>query len=372
MSPTPPFNIAFVLEQALGHVTHSRNLQKNVPADPAIRAHWCLIPFETQGWAARIPLYRSNWTVRAGLRARRALATLARRQPLGGLFIHSQVPGVLAADWARRYPTVVSLDATPMQYDELGEVYHHTPGPAWLETFKYRLNVNLFREATRLVAWTQWTKDSLVKDYGVPPDKVTVIPPGVNTGDWQRPAPRQPETGAPVKILFVGGDLARKGGDLLLEVFRAQKATTPAVELHLVTKTPLPPEPGVFVYNDLGPNDPRLIALYHQADLFALPTLGDCLPMVLSEAGAAGLPCVSTRVAGIPEIVLEGETGLLMAPRDGRALSEALSRLVADAAQRQVMGHRAVEIVGQRFDAVKNAERLLALIKDVVAKEGKR
>lgn len=362
-------DIAFVLEQALGHVTHSHNLQKNVPTDPAVRPHWLPIPYSVQGWAARLPLYRSNWTVRAGLRARRALSALARRQRLDGLFIHTQVPGVLAADWAQRYPTVVSLDATPRQYDELGEVYHHTPGPAWLEALKFRLNVNLFRRAAHLVAWTQWTKDSLVNEYGLPPEKVTVIPPGVNVGDWVRPPGssaegRSPDAGVPVKILFVGGDLARKGGDLLLEVFSGlQAGADPALELHLVTKTPLASAPGVFVYPDLGPNDPRLIRLYHQADLFALPTLGDCLPMVLSEAGAAGLPCVSTRLAGIPEIVLEGESGLLVPPRDGRALAGAIARLAADAGLRQRMGRRAVEIVSGRFDAVKNAHRLLSLIK---------
>jgi glycosyltransferase involved in cell wall biosynthesis len=365
------YQIAFVIEQALGHITHTKNLQNNIAPGSDIQPYWLPVPYETTGWAARLPLYRSNWTVRSGLRARRALADLSRAHKLDGLFIHTQVPGVLISDWARRYPTVVSLDATPVQYDQLGEVYHHSPGPEWLEKLKYRMNCNLFRAATHLVAWTNWTKASLVSDYHLPPGKITVVHPGVTPDQWSCPSrPLSESTGKagqpPVRILFVGGDLARKGGDLLWEVFRELRITYPAVELHLVTKTSLPAEPGVFLYNDLGPNDPRLIQLYHQADLFVLPTLGDCLPMVLSEAGAAGLPCISTRVAGIPEIITDGKSGLLIPPKDGRALKAALVRMIEDPELRRRMGARAEQIVRQQFDSAKNTDQLLALLKETI------
>lgn len=367
------YRIAFVMEQALGHVTHTQNLQHNVPCDPEVEPQWLLIPFDVTGAAARVPIYRSNWTVRAGWRARRSLAGLARRTPPDGLFIHTQVPAVLAADWVRRYPTVVSLDATPLQYDQLGEFYRHERGPEWLERLKFWLNRNIFHAADHLVTWAVWTKESLVAGYGVPAEKVTVIPPGVNPRQWARPTSRAMREGEPVRILFVGGDLARKGGHLLLESFRTLRNTPlplqgegPEVELHLVTRTPVEPEPGLYVYDDIVPNDPRLAQLYHQADIFALPTFGDCLPMVLSEAGAAGLPVVSTRVAGIPEIVADGESGFLVPPHDGQALTEALTRLVEDADLRLRMGRRAVEIINERFDAEKNADRLLALIKATI------
>lgn len=86
-----------------------------------------------------------------------------------------------------------------------------------------------------------------------------------------------------------------------------------SVELHLVTKDRIPPQPGVFAYYDLEPNSPALKRLFFESDIFCLPTLGDCLPMVLSEAGAAGLPLVASRVAAVPEIVRE-DTGLLATP----------------------------------------------------------
>jgi hypothetical protein len=59
--------------------------------------------------------------------------------------------------------------------------------------------------------WSEWAKLGLVQDYDVPADKITVIPPGVNVHEWLRPMPRVPHAD-PVKILFVGGDIERKGG----------------------------------------------------------------------------------------------------------------------------------------------------------------
>ena len=364
------YRIAFVMEQALGHVAYAKNLYGNLASDHTVEVCWLPIPFEVEGWAAKLPIYRSNWTVRAGWRARRALRQTARRTDLDGLFIHTQVPGVLSVDWVRRYPSVVSLDATPLQYDALGAFYQHERGPDWLERQKFCLNRRLFQAADHLVTWTAWAKESLVQDYGLRGEKVTVIPPGVNPGDWACTRPRDRGEGK-VRILFVGGDLARKGGDLLLTAFRELRRRGKQggsmggdeLELHLVTRTPVDAEPGVFAYDDIVPNDPRLVQLYQQADIFALPTSGDCLPMVLSEAGAAGLPVVSTRVAGIPEIVADGQSGILIDPHDGQALTEALGRLIGDADLRLRMGCRAQEIIGERFDTRKNAARLLEIIK---------
>ena len=132
------------------------------------------------------------------------------------------------------------------------------------------------------------------------PEKVIVIPPGVNTRLWTPPKGlcKNQEV---VKILFVGGDLQRKGGLFLLEAFRRLRqqgvhqynGDRIQVELHLVTRTRVDPEPGLYIYNDLNPNMPELRELYYQSDIFCLPSQGDCLPMVLAEAGAAGLPIIA-------------------------------------------------------------------------------
>jgi glycosyltransferase involved in cell wall biosynthesis len=270
------------------------------------------------------------------------------------------VPAVLAQGWLRKIPGIVSLDATPLQYDELGAFYKHEKGPAWLENWKWRLNRDCFKSARRLVAWAEWTKLGLVRDYEVPADKITVIPPGVNVQEWRRPMPRVPHE-EPVKILFVGGDLERKGGLVLLEAFRALRHL--GIELHLVTKDRLVPEPGVFVYNNLQANSQPLKDLYHTCDVFALPTFGDCLPMVLSEAGAAGMAIISTTVAGIPEIVRNGETGITVSAGDVTSLTRALHDLATNPTLRMTLGERAMAHVTRHYDASTNANLVLDLLK---------
>jgi glycosyltransferase involved in cell wall biosynthesis len=354
------YKFGFLLEQSLGHITHSKNLLTNVALDPEVHAHWGLIDFEATGFAVRIPVYKSNWTVRAGVRAYREVARMNRQTRLDALFFHTQVPAILAQRWLRKIPGIVSLDATPLQYDELGAFYKHEQGPAWLEAWKWRLNRDCFRSARRLVAWSEWTKLGLVQDYEVPAEKITVIPPGVNVHDWCRPMPRVPRA-APVKILFVGGDLKRKGGLVLLEAFRALRPL--GLELHLVTKDRVPPEPGVFIYNNLEANSQPLKDLYHTCDIFALPTFGDCLPMVLSEAGAAGMAIISTNVAAIPEIVRNGETGLTVPAGDAVSLTQALRDLATNPTLRMSLGERAMAHVSRQYDAPSNANRLLDLLK---------
>ena len=367
--------VGFIVEQALGHVTHGKNLQALVPQDGDIEPFWGLPAFETHGIAGKIPLFNSNWTVRAGLRTRRLLRQISRQTQLDGLFFHTQVTAVLSPDWLKRLPSVVSLDATPLQYDALGTFYNHQTSSGWLEGIKYKLNRDCYQLANHLVVWADWTKKGLIADYGVPAEKITVIPPGVHTKAWLNSSNR-PKQRDEVKILFVGGNLARKGGNLLLEAVQALRqqnlvalngsAQPVTVALHLVTKDDVPAQPGVTVYNDMQPNSPALKQLYHDCDIFCLPTYGDCLPMVLSEAGAAGMPAVATDIAGIPEIVHEGETGFLVPPGNSEALSKALRRLIEDPALRCRQGKQATKLITTQFDAQKNSQKLLEIIKNTI------
>jgi glycosyltransferase involved in cell wall biosynthesis len=366
------YRLGLIVEQSLGHTTHGLNLQERLSQDLSIEAYWFLPPFEVSGLAARLPLFNSNWTVRAGLRTRRELAMMWRRARLDALFFHTQVTATLASDWLRRVPSVVSLDATPRQMDQLGQVYTHSTGPEWLERAKWRASCNIFRHARRLVTWSDWARAGLVDEYEVPAEKVCVIPPGVDTQAWQPPV-KQRASGDPVRVLFVGGDFARKGGPELLKAFRALHETwQPQAELHVVTKTALTGGNGVFVYNDLTPNSAQLRQLYHSCDIFCLPTRGDCLPMALAEAGAAGLPVISTRVAGIPEIVLHGNTGFLVQPGDVKDLCGRLTQLAANSELRKSQGAAGQHLAQERFDAKKNTDRLAALLKEVVNEERAR
>jgi glycosyltransferase involved in cell wall biosynthesis/GT2 family glycosyltransferase len=363
--------VGFILEQTLGHITHSANLQHLVAADRRIDAVFEPVTYEVEGWRAAIPGF-GNWTVRAGIRARRAIRRLRKDGALDALFIHTQVPAILVRDQLRRTPTVVSLDATPIQYDELGVHYGHDTGSRLAERLKRRANVACFRRAAAIVAWSEWTKRGLVAGYEVPPEKVVVIPPGVDDARWTGSATGPSEPGCrPLRVLFVGGDLARKGGLDLLAAVRSLREDGVPIELDLVTRDDIPEQDGVRTHHGLTPNSPPLIELYHRADVFCLPTLGDCLPMVLSEAGAVGLPLIATDVGAIGEIVRDGDTGLLVPVHDVAALAAALRRCADDAPLRQRMGENARRLVQSQFDAKANAEQLVGLLLDV-ADTGRR
>ena len=194
----------------------------------------------------------------------------------------------------------------------------------------------------------------------MPADKITVIPPGVNVHEWRRPMPRVPHAD-PVKILFVGGDLERKGGLVLLEAFRALRHL--GLELHLVTKDRLAPEPGVFIYNNLEANSQPLKDLYHTCDIFALPTFGDACRWCSPRRAPLEWRSSPRMWRAIPEIVRNGETGLTVPAGDAASLTQALRDLATNPALRMTLGERAMAHVTRHYDAPTNASLLLDLLK---------
>lgn len=257
-------------------------------------------------------------------------------------------------------PSAILTDVTPIQYDAMAGIYGHRPdGPGPIKTLKYRANRRIFHLAQVVVPWSNWVRESLIRDYGVGEDKIEVVPPGVDLDLWTPPA--QKPTSGPVRLLFVGGDFARKGGRLLLSVFSAAKWGQPC-ELHIVTRDPVEEGGGVIVHRGFANNSPELLGLYHAADVFVLPTLADCFSIASIEAMACGLPVVATRVGGIPDIVQPGESGFLVEPGNREELSDALAQLVGSARLRQVMGTQGRELAAERFNARKNARRLLELV----------
>ena len=118
----------------------------------------------------------------------------------------------------------------------------------------------------------------------------------------------------------------------------------------------------------------ELVDIYRQATVFALPCVvlengdRDGIPNVLVEAMSMGLPVVSTRISGIPELVDHERNGLLVPPRDAPALAAALHALLADPGQRRRLGAEAHRTVTERFDLAQNAERLEALFASAVGR----
>lgn len=355
--------VGFVMEQTLGHVTHYANLRAAVDANPTVSATWYPLNFAPNDRLERLPFLRSNWSARASWRAWSTLMRADAAHRFDSLFFHTQVTTLLCSRLMRRVPSVVSLDATPRNYDVVGAAYGHRQGPAMVEALKRSVNARSLHAARALVTWCEWARQSLIHDYGVAGDRVAVIPPGVNLKLWPRPEPR--EGTGPVRILFVGGDFARKGGEVLLSAFAG---LSHSCELHLVTKAPVESNGHVFVYRDATPNSEVLRNLYATADIFVLPTLADCFPLVVQEALAAGLPVISTDVGAISEAVVPNVTGVLVPPGDVSALRGAIEDLASDTARRKAIGMRGRAMAEERFDSAINAQRILAMVTGVASR----
>lgn len=348
---------AFVLEQTLGHVSHTRNIERALASAADVEATVIRLNFPPPVRAGGVPLLQ-NWSLRASWAARRALLTRLHQDRLDGVFIHTQVASLLSSSIMRSIPTVISMDATPLNIDLLADAYRHQHGSRPVELVKKLINIRALGAARALVCWSEWTADSLRRDYGVEPTKISVIHPGVDVDLFR---PRRPETqNDRPRLLFVGADFVRKGGLQLLEALHGLDGQ---VDLDIVSpNAPSIDSDRVRVHRTLIPQSPQLVELYRRADIFVLPTLGDAFGQVVAEALACGLPVVSTDVGGIPEMVESGVNGFLVPPGDAVQLAQALRRLVDDPRRRVRMGQASLARARLSHDAMRNNRRILDLM----------
>jgi glycosyltransferase involved in cell wall biosynthesis len=353
----------FVIEQALGHVAYGSSLRRVIQARDDIETEWLEIPF-AESELSGFPLSRAvarvhhNWTLRGSYRAHRAIAEAHARRPFDALFIHTQTIALFARNFMRRVPTVLSLDATPRNYDEVASWYGDRVHAPAVEALKLAAHRHVMSAARKYTVWSEWTKRSLVQEYGARERDVFVLHPGTDLGVYPDGSRRGPRAPGPLRVMFVGGDFVRKGGDLLLKVFRERLSDV--AELHLVTSASaqVAESPGVHVYTGVKPHSELLLRLYAQADVFVLPTRADCLAVVLGEAMACGLPIITTRVGAHAEAVKDGETGYLIDIDAADALADRLLRLAADPALAAELGRKARARGEQLFDVRKNADEI--------------
>jgi glycosyltransferase involved in cell wall biosynthesis len=358
-----PYRLGFVIEQTLGQITHTKNFQHWVAQDPTVIPTWMPISYDLREGLARLPIVGNNWTIRASLLARQQVRAAARTQAFDALFFHTQVTSLFAHRLMLEVPTIVSMDATPLNFDTIGTPYAHAPSRIGVvESTKNALMRRAFTRARGLVVWHQWGKQSLIEDYGAPPEKVAVIAPGVDMETWNFPR-HDVDAERVVRLLFVGGDFKRKGGETLLAAMHMGLSQFCALDI--VTRDPVDATgiANVRVHHGLGPNMPELMALYARADVFVFPTEADVLPLAIMEAMASGLPVVTTKVGAIGEQITDGVTGFLIAPHDANALYACTLRLVRNRELRREMGMAARAAAERLFNGFKNYTAVLDIMK---------
>jgi len=311
-----------------------------------------------------LDLHRYRAEKSYGRMARRLIERKLVQRQYDVIHIQTQVGGYDVASLASRIPIVVTADITAVQ------VAAENTLPQYRWTFRPNISVErkLFAQCARCVFWSQWARDSYVNDMGGDASKCCVIPQGTDVAafpQWDRAShsKRLP------RILFVGGDFERKGGQDLLAVYH--DALVGKAELDLVTGSALAKDfPGVRVHRGIQAFTPEWMSLYEQADIFVLPSYFEGIPNSLAEAAAASLPSVATSINGIPEVVVNGYNGLTVPPGDRPALVKALLTLIADPEMRIKMGSNGRHLAETKLDSAKNFRRLEQVFLDVAAESG--
>jgi glycosyltransferase involved in cell wall biosynthesis len=349
-----------------GVKTQYENVRSAADSTPNVALRFVEItPYKPGGVIERLPLLSTR--TKGSLRSATCAAPLFWQGPVDVLWTQADTalfPLLATRARFQRIPWALSTDATTAQVESFPEYGMGSPGKR--VSLKHRLRNQMaaycYRRAALLLPWSQWAAEGIMRDFGAPVERIHIAPPGVDLRMW----PQRVDAGTTdmPRLLFVGGDFERKGGPLLLDVFRSRFRRR--CELHLVTRDGVEAEDGVFVYPDLGPNDDRLRRLYQTCDALVLPTRADCFSLASIEAMAVGLPVITCAVGGIPEIIEHGASGWLLQPNDAHALGAAIEALLDDPARARAFGARGRAIVEERFDAHKNTQRILGLLQEVV------
>lgn len=231
-------------------------------------------------------------------------------------------------------------------------------------------------QTDRIVAISEYNRQQVISSTACQPQKVSVVHCGVNLDGLPQPLqkPDQGPANGPLKLLSVGSLVAKKGHPYLLTACRLLKEQQVHFTCTIIGGGPDEPAlrqqieaAGLEQSVTLMGARPHaeIMAAYADHDLFVLASVvtptgdRDGIPVVLMEAGAMGLPLISTEVSGIPELVRHGQTGWLVPPGDAAALAEGIMTLARDPALRARLGQAAQALVRTEFEIGRNAKRLV-------------
>jgi len=307
---------------------------------------WDALPFERD---SRLGMLLSLW------RSRRVLRRLiAETRPA---IIHSFTLTSILITWlaVRRHSEVHRVNAvTGLGYAFTGTSMVHRLVQAVLRPFIRRA---LAGENAMTVVQNRTDQQFLVAHFGLDPDRVPLIASSGVDIDKFRPETRDPKSA--LRIGFVGRLLDDKGIREFVAAAREVKRRHPKVEF-IAAGAPDPGNPAAVGEAELAAWKAENVvefagqvtdmpAFLNSLDIFVLPSYREGLSRSLIEAGACGLPAVTTDVPGCRDVVADGENGLLVPARDAAALADAIERLVQDADLRKRMGERAREVVVEGF-----------------------
>lgn len=227
--------------------------------------------------------------------------------------------------------------------------------PGWCREFGWRrspfnldarIESKILRSADLVACWSRWAADSVARDCGVNPDRIilnkscaTIDPTAPFRTHDETPMRGTPE-GGPVRIVYVGNDWERKGGPRLIRWH--QERWSDIAQVHVCSRS-APQDHGLknVIWHGATDRNTLFTKILPSMDLMVIPTRIDTFLIAAQEALSFGLPVVTSSIAGLPEVVRDGVTGLLCRHDDDAAFVAAIERLLKDHTLRRTMGHAA-------------------------------
>jgi glycosyltransferase involved in cell wall biosynthesis len=236
----------------------------------------------------------------------------------------------------------------------------HNPDP--FRTGPYRYGERLVaRRASRVIAISESLRRFTVEQVGLPEEKIEVVRYGLDElpVPWGENPALELDASARV-LLCVARLVPQKGVDVAARALPLIRAAHPDAVLVVLGEGPQRPElsgEGVFLPGRVG----DVAAWYRRADVVVHPVRWEGFGLALLEAMLAGKPVVASAVSSTPEIVADGETGLLVPPDDPERLAEAVSSLLADPVRAQALGRAGLERARAEFSVARMADETIAV-----------
>jgi len=287
-------------------------------------------------------------------------------------------PGALIhAHGFAQFPTWAGALAAALRRLPLVVTPHSDPGrPRWGRAmFDALVKEGTLAPARRVIAETEMERRFLIR-IGVPPERLRVIPGGIDLAACPPPIPRERAPAEPLRVLFVGRvDFDQKGVDVLLEA-AGRLAHRSDLEWRIVGEIWVPPEallarrsrlPSTVRLTITGRrSEPELDAEYRSADLLVVPSRFEPFGLVLLEGMARGLPIIASRVGGMPELVGDSGAALWVPPGDPGALAEAIERLADDPTLRRRLAAAGRPRV-EAFDWARQIPQVVAVYREALS-----
>jgi glycosyltransferase involved in cell wall biosynthesis len=236
--------------------------------------------------------------------------------------------------------------------------------------------LTFFREAAAIIAVSSAMREALI-DLGAPANKVYHNPCGVNLELFSSTTPAV----NPPTFVAVGRLVEKKAPHLTIQAFARVYESNPSARLRMIGDGPLEGvcrdliaanglEDAVTLLGaqprDIVQQEMEGARAFVQHSVVALDGDSEGTPVAVLEAGASGLPVVSTRHAGIPDVIVNGETGYLVYERDVKGMARHMTKLVEEPEVAAEMGRKNRERIEQHFREERSIGRLADILKSVV------